>query len=184
MNLTYSSLYLKGDTVKLSGKELDVEGTIRWGNENDYVFPDNVANIVRGILVYANVDSHTYEIEDTPYLIDGSSRDLFFGYVLQLCYVIKWYGEFVKDHPDVKKNQCMQVENVTQALRTTKTIEEYEGKKMVVEYDGENYHCGECFLNPGYARNFFGKEITLTKVKANGNGRTKSKYPYYAEIKS
>lgn len=180
VNLTYSSLYLKGGTVNLNGKEHDVEGTIRWGNENDCVFPDNVANIVRGILVYANVDSHTYEIDDGPFKVDESSKDLFFGYVLQLCYVIKWYGEFVKEHPDVKKNQCMQVENVSARI-LRKSKEKYEGARMIVELDSRgHYHCGDCSIYKGVAERFLGSLVELYGVKEEEYYG----YPYSAKIRA
>ena len=179
VNLTYSSLYMKGDTVKLNDKELDVVGDIRWGGENDCVFPNNVANIVRGILVYANVDSHTYEIDDGPYKVDESSKDLFFGYVLQLCYVIKWYGEFVKDHPNPKKNQCMQVENVSsQKLRKSK--EKYEGALMKLEVDGRGrYHCGDCSIYKGVAEKHLGSLVELFDVKEEEHYG----YPFSAKIR-
>lgn len=62
------------------------------------------------------------------------------------------------------------------------SINKYEGKRMIVESDGVNYHCGECYLNPGFAKRFVGKEVVLVNVQQNGNWKTKSIYPYYAEI--
>lgn len=183
VNLTYSSLYLKGETVKLNGKELDVEGTVRWGNKKDCVFPDNVANIVWGILGYANVDSHTYEVDDKPYQVDESSKDLFFGYVLQLCYVIKCYGKFVKDHPDIKKNQCMQVEEVKHIVDSLMGVHGFEGKVGVVEKDdSNNYHCLGCVLPYTSAQFLLGKEVRLKEVVNNQNKQTKQKYPLYAKF--
>jgi hypothetical protein len=183
VNLTYSSLYLKGDAVKLNRKEPDSEITIRWSDGTDCVFPENVANIVRGILVYANVDSHTYEIDDMPYIVDENSKDLFFGYVLQLCYVIKCYGEFVRRHPDIKKNQCKQVENVI-TERSTMVIEKYEGARMIVEKDEKNnYHCGQCRISFKKAQEFLGKYVTLFNVREN-TAKSVDTYPYYADFRT
>lgn len=181
VNLTYSSLYMKGDRVGLSGKELDYEGSIRWGMEGDYIFPANIANIIRSILFFANVNSHTYEIEDSPYYIDDNSKQLFFGYVLQLCYVIKWYGEYANNHTDVEKNRCMQVENITPFVRTYKSAKDYDGARLALEKDDNgNYHCGECSIYRGVAEKFEeGEIVELFEPENKGY----SGYKYSAKIK-
>ncbi|MBE6339579.1 MAG: hypothetical protein E7069_02415 [Bacteroidales bacterium] len=177
VNLTYSSLYLKGATINLKDKENGMEGAIRWGNKKDCVFPDNVANIVRGILVYANVDSHTYEIEDAPYLVDENSKDLFFGYVLQLCYVIKWYGEFVEEHPDVKENQRKQSVRNIKGTRMKVEMGDIIDNKYLIMRDGSTYYCGRYKLDSSIT--IKSGQVVIEEAIAN-DGEDKAKYPYIA----
>ena len=52
---------------------------------------------------YSSSDSHTNE--DDPYIIEEDKKEIFFGYVLQLCHVIKWLGEYINSNPDIKTNK-------------------------------------------------------------------------------
>lgn len=76
---------------------------VRWGESGDTIFDNDVAMIVKNILNYSSADSHTEE--EKPYFVEEENRELFFGYVMQLCHVIKWFGNYVKNHPDVLENK-------------------------------------------------------------------------------
>ena len=68
--------------------------------------------ITKNILDFASCDSHTsetneYTLDDKDLVIDEKAKELFFGYVLQLCYVIKFFGHFVETHNNKEENLKM-----------------------------------------------------------------------------
>ncbi|MCM1139257.1 MAG: hypothetical protein NC453_11870 [Muribaculum sp.] len=106
--------YLSGLNIYCyNGRELKHKA--RWGNPGtgkdgkggDCVFPSEIGEIGRAILNFSNSDSHTEE-EDVPYLIEENKKEVFFGYVLLLCHVIKFFGQYVEAHNDIKANMANQ----------------------------------------------------------------------------
>lgn len=108
-----ASLFMAGGNVKFRKREDDsskVNVTIRWGkapskqggDDGDAIFPSEIAEIVNNIRKFTNEDSHTSE--DEPWYIDEERKDIFFGYVLQMCHVIRWYGKYIKKHSDYDEN--------------------------------------------------------------------------------
>ena len=89
----------------------DHKQAIRWGKAGeskdgaggDCIFTAEIAMFVKNILNFSSSDSHTEE--DEPYVIDETKKEIFFGYVLQLCHVIKWFGEYVKQNPNIEANK-------------------------------------------------------------------------------
>lgn len=82
------------------------------GVENDTIFPKYMGFITQNILNFASANSHTsemneYTIGDKDLAIDENEKELFFGYVLQLCHVIKFFGHFVEKHNDKNTNLSM-----------------------------------------------------------------------------
>ena len=62
--------------------------------------------------IFSSANSHTseeneYTINDKDLIIDESEKELFFGYVLQLCHVIKFFGHFVETHNNKEENLKM-----------------------------------------------------------------------------
>ena len=53
------------------------------------------------------VDSHTEE--EKLYFVDEENSELFFGYVMQLCHVVKWFGNYVKNYPVSSENKKIKV---------------------------------------------------------------------------
>lgn len=108
-----ASLFMAGKNVIFSKKENDsskVNVTIRWGKAplkqggdyGDAIFPSEIADIVNNIRKFTNEDSHPSE--DEPWYIDEERKDIFFGYVLQMCHVIRWYGKYIEKHGDYDEN--------------------------------------------------------------------------------
>jgi hypothetical protein len=103
-----ASLFMAGASVKY--KKDGKEGYVRWGkapsgkntNDGDAIFPAEIATIVNNIRMFTNEDSHTSENE--PWYIDEERKDIFFGYVLQMCHVIRWYGKYIETHGDYNEN--------------------------------------------------------------------------------
>lgn len=109
-----ASLFMAGKNVKIRKKMEDasskVDVTIRWGkapskqvgDDGDAIFPSDIADIVNNIRKFTNEDSHTSE--DEPWYIDEEHKDIFLGYVLQMCHVIRWYGKYIEEHGDYDEN--------------------------------------------------------------------------------
>lgn len=93
----------------MGGKEMKCyEGNtlkykMRYSEEGETIFNEEVAKCVQHILNFASADSHTSENES--YLIEEDKHNLFFSYVLQLCHVIKWFGKYVETNPDREENR-------------------------------------------------------------------------------
>ena len=82
------------------------------GIDGDTIFPNYMGNITKNILNFASADSHTgeineYTINDKDLVINENEKELFFGYVLQLCHVIKFFGHFAEAHEDKAMNLSM-----------------------------------------------------------------------------
>lgn len=107
----YASLFMAGYNVNYEVNGIKKE--IRWGNPSsnpkikvgEAIFTPDIAYSVNGIRKYTNKESHTNE--DEPWYIDAECKDIFFSYVLQMCYVIKWFGKYVESHPNVEENRRM-----------------------------------------------------------------------------
>lgn len=100
VNLSNSSLYLSGRDVNVGGGRI-----MRYGQPGDSFFPQVQAQIVKSILVVANKNSHTTELDHQEasvirdYYNSTHSNNLLFGYALQLCDVIVWFGHAVEHNP-------------------------------------------------------------------------------------
>ena len=96
VNLANSSLYLAGRDVNLGGK------TVRYKKPGQYIFPPVISQIVKSILVVANKNSHTVELDSQgqaviqDYYNSLHSNNFLFGYALHLCDVIIWFGRYAR----------------------------------------------------------------------------------------
>lgn len=112
IKLQLASLFFAGKNVSYDREHK--EKIVRWGNpgtqkdgsDAEQIFPQNISDILKYVLnQYVNPDSHTSENE--PFLVDEQNKELFFGCVLQICHVIKWFGAYVERNSDVTKNKAM-----------------------------------------------------------------------------
>ena len=196
-----ASRYLAGKTINCyQGKKITHQA--RWGKPGpgkdgdggDSVFPQDIAMLVKNILNYSSSDSHTYE--ELPYFIDEQNKELFFGYVMQLSHVIKWFGKYSEEHSDIEGNKKNQVltempsedterkekskaskkEKISLVSKTL-SIDEVKGRTYLIMQDGATYYCGSCKL---------GSSVTITSglVKIEevviNECDDKDKYPYVA----
>ncbi len=105
INLTNSSCYLDGQEVRVGKTILQVD------RSEERIFPPIIAGIVKKIINIANKQTHTADItqeeEDilTEYYRTVGSSHMLFGYALQLCDVIEWFGTYAKSHPDPLANR-------------------------------------------------------------------------------
>lgn len=143
VNLNQSSLYLAGKDAEKIG--------IRYGEKGERVIPDYIESIIRSVLEFGNIHSHTVELseEDTQkidkILKSAKSRFIIYGLTLQLCEVVVWFAEYIANHNDKEENlvycNILQKEISESHNRNSK----YLNKTFVPEKDEDGvWHCGEC----------------------------------------
>lgn len=169
--LQESSKYMAGQTAVIYSDSNTVEGQIRYGIPNESIFTKDIASVIQNMLNFTSADSHTKA--DEPYCISTEKKDLFFGYVLQLCHVIRFYGQFVETHSNVDINKQKQ---------TRLNCQQYEGQEGVIEYDEHVnlLHVGDCMVT-GNANILVGRKVKLKSVTTNSNASVFDIYPYFAK---
>jgi hypothetical protein len=189
VNLQGSSLYLAGGSFTPS-KDPKIL-SIRYGEDGESIFHKNIASIVKNVLSVTSHHSHTIEIDKEDeeellaYYSETHSPNLLFGYALQLCEVIIWFGNYAKSHNDREANlvKCKVVKKETESILEQKpVIEKYEGKTFLLEQDEKgNLHCGYCLVSYKQNQDKIGNIVLLKEVEENKNsGELKKKYPYFA----
>ena len=165
------------------------------------IFSPEITSIVNNIREFTNEDSHTSEEE--PWYIDEERKDIFFGYVLQMCHVIRWYGIYVADNSNVEENKkkhriielsadtsVSKVESEIKVKKTKKpivevpassfpSIEDIKDKQYLVMREGKMLYCGKCKLDPSLKNIKEYQRVTLINAVLN-EGEDKDKYPYIA----
>lgn len=170
LNLLESNRFLSGQITKHSN--------IRYGSDSDTIFPEYLGQISRQILNFASVDSHTnetnpYTIDDKDLDISENEKELFFGYVLQLCHVIKWFGAFVEDHSDKVINKSM--------IKYGSSGCESIGKIDIIQLTNEGIpYIANCRL-PKHFDRYKGQQAKIKSADPN-IGKDALIFPYYAKI--
>ena len=176
VNLAESNLYMSG---------LDNNRTnLRYGEKGDTIFPKHIGDITWKIINFGNYGSHT--TEKNPYTIDNKNltigeneKELYFSCVLQLCYVIRWFGDFVDSHTDVEANKKMIKRAPVSKKATDKEISDSPVGKRAVILSGKS---GPYILNcrlPNKFCKYLGKYATIKSV-TNNTGKDSQTYPFYA----
>lgn len=189
VNLQGSSLYL--DDKPFTPSKDSTILSIRYGEEGERVFHKNIAGIVKNVLSVTSHHSHTIEIDKEDeeeleaYYFETRSPNLLFGYALQLCEVIIWFGNYAKKHNDREANlaKCKVVKKETESEQAREPItEEYEGKIFLLEQDEKGYlHCDKCLVLRKQNHDKIGKKVKLKNVVENiKDGELKRKYPLFA----
>ena len=176
-----------------------IKHKVKYGEIGESIFNQEIAMFVKNILNFSSSDSHTNE--DDPYVIEEDKKEIFFGYVLQLCHVVKWVGHYIEFNPDVEVNRSKTKVVSIETVATTKTKEDYTEKVMVkpeekpieipvietLEGSIANiaYHrCGKlacgpyCKLDSKWSSNI-GKKATIKSLEPN-KGKDSKDLPYIA----
>ena len=104
VNLANSSLYLAGRDVNIGSR------IVRYRRPGQYIFPPIISQIVKSILVVANKNSHTVELDKRgktiiqDYYNSLHSNNFLFGYTLHLCDVIIWFGRYAERNINPQNN--------------------------------------------------------------------------------
>lgn len=179
VNLNQSSLYLAGKDAEKIG--------IRYGEKGERIIPDYIESIIRSVLEFGNIHSHTVELseEDTQkidkILKSAKSRFIIYGLTLQLCEVVVWFAEYIAKHNDKEVNLIYCNKLQKEVPESHDRSSKYLNKTFVPEKDEDGvWHCGECYIGI----KFWDKsELIITSVSPNTNPRTQKKYPLYANFK-
>lgn len=176
VNLNQCSLYIAGKDAEKVG--------VRYGEPGDRIIPPYIESIIRSVLEFGNVHSHTVELDSEDLikvesiLRSAHSKYLIYGLALQMCEVITWFSNYVTANKDRKENlaKCKTLPK-PQELDCKKS--KYEGQIFVPEKDNDgDWHCGECTV---IISHWESGKMRLKEVADNTNRRTKSKYPYFAK---
>ena len=176
-----------------------IKHKVKYGEIGESIFNQEIAMFVKNILNFSSSDSHTNE--DDPYVIEEDKKEIFFGYVLQLCHVVKWVGHYIEFNPDVEVNRSKTKVISIETVATTKTKEGYTEKVTVkpeekpieipvietLEGSIANiaYHrCGKlacgpyCKLDSKWSSNI-GRKATIKSLEPN-KGKDSKDLPYIA----
>ena len=178
LNLLESNRYMSGLVTKHS--------ELRYGSEDDTIFPKSIGNITLQIINFTNTDSHTneehpYTIDDKDLEISESEKELYFSYVLQLCHVIKSFGAFVDKHPDKEANRKMKRTVSTSVPSINDSTTSPVGQQSTILAGENGPYILNCRLAPCFAK-YIGKNATITEVNIN-KGKDVADFPYYAKVK-
>lgn len=173
VNLNQCSIYLAGKNAEKAG--------VRYGEPGERVIPEYIEAIIRSVLDFGNVHSHTVELdaEDTikieNILRSSQSKYLIFGLTLQLCEAITWFAKYISEHDDKEVNLLY-----CQGLIKDDDKAKYEGKICIPEQDENGvWHCEKCLV---ILSHWESGRMKLREISDNTNKKTNGKYPYFAKF--
>ena len=181
VNLNQCSLYLAGKDAEKSG--------VRYGEKGERIVPDYVESIIRAILEFGNIHSHTVELEDEDnHKIESifrtaQSRFIIFGLTLQICEVIIWFSEYIAKHDDKEVNLllCNELQREEFTKSEADGAKKYLNREFVPIKDKDGiWHCEECYVK---ITSWESGKMELTEISLNTDKRTNTNYPYFARYK-
>lgn len=181
VNLSQSSLYLAGKDAVISG--------VRYGEKGDRIIPEYIEGVIRAILEFGNIHSHTVEIDEEDLKkIEGifrtaRSRFIIFGLALQICEAIIWFSEFIPEHNDKEINLLLCKELLRDDSTESKNddTKKYLNREFIPIKDEDGiWHCEECYVK---ISSWVSGKMELIEISPNTDKRTNAKYPYFARYK-
>ena len=175
VNLNQCSLYLAGKDAEKSG--------VRYGEKGERIVPDYVESIIRAILEFGNIHSHTVELEDEDnHKIESifrtaQSRFIIFGLTLQICEVIIWFSEYIAKHDDKEVNLllCNELQREEFTKSEADGAKKYLNREFVPIKDKDGiWHCEECYVK---ITSWESGKMELTEISLNTDKRTNANYP-------
>lgn len=94
VNLNQCSLFVAGKNAKYAG--------VRYGNPNERIVPRHIENILFSVIEFGNKGSHVVKNKNFGNI---SAQYMLFGLTLQMCYVIRWFRDYIDLHRDVNANR-------------------------------------------------------------------------------
>ena len=172
----------------LAGKDCEI-AKVRYGEIGERVVPNYIENIIRAILEFGNIHSHTVDLDKHDSLVienifkTAESRYLIFGLALQLCEVVIWFSDYLPKHNDKEINlfMCKEIQREESVKSEILGGEKYLNKEFVpVKDENGIWHCEECYVR---IDRWDDSKMLLIEIVPNTDARTKEKYPYYARYK-
>ena len=176
--LQHASLFMAGANVNGNKYRWGNPGPLKDGKGGDAIFTTEIANIVKNILYFTNKCSHAQKRR-----IDKKNKELFFSYVLQMCHVIKWFGNYVEKHPDNLENKKMHVyinsvSNYEKDKKFGVQKENILNEKCQVLQGNNLPYLGECKFSDEYkTSSTIGCQIKVLEIEEN-EGKDKNEYPF------
>ena len=168
-----SSRFLAGKTIKCYDGR--IKGSVNYFKrlipKATPVFSEVDAKALRDILNFSNSGSHTSK--DDPYVIEEDKKEIFFGYVLLLCHVIKVFGRYLESHMDKEKNLSL-IEKIDAPSKGDAVKIYLSADKKVALISPT------CKLLGNFIKNI-GETVTITSVEAN-NEEDSIIYPLFAKV--
>lgn len=181
VNLVLSSQYLAGNHAIYG------DGYFKFGEEDERVFPEAIAKIIKDVLFIANVQSHTTDLNDEEkkriagYLSNpGSGQYVIFSIAMGLCSVFVWYKQYLLNHLDINKNKNKCRFYSSPLLDEMKR---YENQEMPVKFDEDgNAYCDKCLVPLKKENAPEGAILRLKNITKNRKSETNGKYPFFAKF--
>ena len=170
-----SSRFMAGMTIRCFDppKKTTVNHFKRLRPGTTPVFSEMDAEAVRDILNFSNSGSHTSK--NDPYVIDKDKKEIFFGYVLLLCHVIKSFGKFLELHPDKEANLAS-IEKIDAPAKGDSAKVTLSPDKKVALFNSK------CKLSASFISRE-GEIVEIKEVDVN-NGNDSDAYPLFARVES
>lgn len=136
------------------------------------VFSEIEAEAVRDILNFSSSGSHTSNKD--PYIVEEDKKEIFFGFVLLLCHVIKNFGRYLESHNDRDTNLTY-IEKIEAPAKGDRV-------KVMKSQDRAVALCSPtCKLSDWFIRKE-GEFVVIESVEANTE-KDSTLYPLYARVK-
>ena len=180
-NMKYAKLFMDGEDVRYD--KSNKYKVVRWGEEGESIFPEMISKIIDNILAFTHEDSHADITE--KWHLEEEKKEIFFGFVLQMCHVIRWYGKFVDEHPNfgdnLKKikrfdNSSIGKNNSSNISRSIPSKESLRGITYLVTSENGNLCCGSCKLDKSISAKV-GQTVVIGELTENEQ-EDKKKYPF------
>jgi hypothetical protein len=136
------------------------------------VFSEVDAEAVRDILNFSNSGSHTSK--NDPFVIGEDKKEIFFGYVLLLCHVIKTFGRYLESHMDKEANLSL-IEKIDAPSKGDSAEVSLNIDKTVALFSPI------CKLQDYFIQKE-GETVVIDSVDAN-NEKDSALYPLFAKVK-
>lgn len=88
-----------------------------------------------------------------------------------LCFIIKEFGRYVREHADLEENK-------KNYLVKYRTVSYYEGQEFIVERDGSDFVCDGCLIDNSY-NIYLNKKVRLSNVQINPR-KNKNRFRIFA----
>lgn len=194
ISLKLASRFMSGMNVRIPSDKCNT--SVRYGKEEDAlaIFPQEMSTIVWNLIQFSNEASHTSEKTMASYFINYADKEIFFGYTLFLCNFIKWFGNYVEQHPNKEENlsfHCIittpqsgqvkadkkAVQDVTTKKKEVPTKESLIGSTGFVTNTGKIGQVKGCCKLMPEDKQFMFKTIRILELKEN-DGSDSEQYPY------
>lgn len=169
-----SSRFLAGMTIRCFDKKnrTTVNYFKRIAPGTNPVFSEIESEAVKDILNFTNSDSHTSK--NDPYIIDEDKKEIFFGYVLLLCHVVKTFGRYLESHKD-KNTNLAKIERID-----APTVG--ESIQVSLSQDNSVALCSSKCKLPNWCLSKKGEIFVIESVDANLE-KDSSLFPLFAKVK-